>query len=72
MGDPSPGYCNVVSTPVKRWRLRERPTVERVNRRLKDEFGGCRILIRGHVKMMAHLMFGIGEPSVGRLVRLLH
>lgn len=30
------------------WRNRERPTEERVNRRLKDDFGGRPVLVRGH------------------------
>jgi len=40
-------------------RYRERSTVERVNARLKDEFGGRVIRVRGHAKVMCHLMFGI-------------
>ena len=55
-----------------RQRLRERSTVERVNGRLKDEFGGRRIHVRGHAKVMTHLMFGIRALSVDQLIRLLH
>ena len=40
-------------------RYRERTTVERVNARLKDEFGGRTVRVRGHAKVMCHLMFGI-------------
>ncbi len=40
-------------------RYRERSTVERVNGRLKDEFGGRVVRVRGHAKVMCHLMFGI-------------
>jgi len=40
-------------------RYNKRSTVERVNGRLKDEFGGRMIRVKGHAKMMAHLMFGI-------------
>ncbi len=40
-------------------RYRERSTVERVNARLKDEFGGRVVRVRGHAKVMCHLMFGI-------------
>ncbi len=40
-------------------RYNERSTVERVNARLKDEFGGRFIRVRGHAKVMCHLMFGI-------------
>lgn len=38
---------------------KERSTAERINARLKDEFGGLYIRVRGHSKIMAHLMFGI-------------
>ncbi len=40
-------------------RYHERTTVERVNGRLKDEFGGRVARVRGHAKVMCHLMFGI-------------
>jgi hypothetical protein len=40
-------------------RYHERSTVERVNARLKDEFGGRMVRVRGHAKVMCHLMFGI-------------
>ena len=40
-------------------RYRERSTVERVNGRLKDEFGGRHVRVRGPGKVMCHLMFGI-------------
>ena len=40
-------------------RYNERSTVERVNGRLKDEFGGRVVRVRGHAKVMCHLMFGI-------------
>jgi hypothetical protein len=40
-------------------RYKERSTVERVNARLKDEFGGRVVRVRGSAKVMCHLMFGI-------------
>ena len=40
-------------------RYNERSTVERVNARLKDEFGGRVVRVRGHAKVRCHLMFGI-------------
>lgn len=40
-------------------RYKERGTVERVNGRLKDEFGGRVIRVKGAAKVMCHLMFGI-------------
>jgi hypothetical protein len=44
---------------AKAIRYNERTTVERVNGRLKDEFGGRFVRVRGHAKVMCHLMFGI-------------
>ena len=40
-------------------RYKERTSAERVNGRLKDEFGGRMVRVRGHIKIMTHLMFGI-------------
>ncbi len=40
-------------------RYNERSTVERVNGRLKDEFGGRMLRVKGPEKVMCHLMFGI-------------
>ena len=45
--------------PAKKVRYNERTAVERVFGRLKDEFGGRMIRVRGSAKVMAHLMFGI-------------
>ena len=50
---------------------RERSTVERVNGRLKDDFGGRQVRVRGHAKVLCHLMFGILALTVAQLVRLL-
>jgi hypothetical protein len=52
-------------------RYRERTTVERVNARLKDEFGGRMIRVRGHAKVMCHLMFGILALAADQILRLL-
>jgi hypothetical protein len=49
-------------------RYRERSTVERVNGRLKDEFGGRVIRVRGHAKVMCHLMFGILTLTVNQML----
>ena len=51
-------------------RYRERTLVERVNGRLKDEFGGRSIRVRGASKVMAHLMFGVLALTVDQLLRL--
>jgi hypothetical protein len=52
-------------------RYRERTAAERVNGRLKDEFGGRFVRVRGHAKVMCHLMFGILALTVDQLMRLL-
>lgn len=52
-------------------RYNERSTVERVNGRIKDEFGARRVRVRGHAKVMAHLMFGIIAVTVDQLMKFL-
>jgi hypothetical protein len=44
--------------------------VERVNSRLKDEFGGRYVRVRGHAKVMAHLMFGVLALTVDQILRM--
>jgi len=44
---------------AEKTRYKERSTVERVNARLKDEFGGRVVRVKGAAKVMCHLMFGI-------------
>ena len=53
-------------------RYRERSTVERVNGRLKDEFGARQVRVRGHSKVLCHLMFGILALTVDQLLRLVN
>lgn len=56
--------------PHEAARFRERTSVERVYARLKEEFGGQTVRVRGAVKVMAHLMFGILALTVDQLLRL--
>jgi hypothetical protein len=51
-------------------RFHERTTVERVNGRLKDEFGASMVRVRGNAKVMCHLMFGIVALTVDQILRL--
>ncbi|MDY6833284.1 MAG: transposase [Chloroflexota bacterium] len=51
-------------------RYKEMTSVERVNAWLKDEFGGGMIRVRGHAKVMTHLMFGILALTADQLIRL--
>jgi hypothetical protein len=57
-------------TPAEQQRFEERGMVERVYSRLKDEFGGRRIRVRGASKIMAHLMFGLLALTVDQLLKL--
>jgi len=55
-------------------RFNERSTVERVNGRLKEEFGGCTVRVRGNKvrgnkKVMCHLMFGLLALTIDQLLR---
>jgi len=52
-------------------RFHERTTVERVNGRLKDEFGASMVRVRGNAKVMCHLMFGIIALTADQILRLL-
>ena len=58
-----------IKTPSAQ-RYNERSNVERVNGRLKDEFGGKMVRVKGHAKVMAHLMFGIIALTADQLLRL--
>jgi hypothetical protein len=52
-------------------RYNERSTVERVNGRLKDEYGARMVRVRGPKKVMTHLMFGVIALTVDQLMRFL-
>jgi hypothetical protein len=52
-------------------RYNERSTSERVNGRLKDEFGARNVRVRGHAKVMCHLMFGVLALTADQLMRLI-
>jgi transposase len=55
--------------PHEAQRYKERSTVERVNGRLKDEYGAMQLRVRGHAKVFAHLMFGMIALTVDQLIR---
>jgi hypothetical protein len=48
-----------------------RTMVERINGRLKDEFGGRTVRVRGAVKVKCHLMFGMLVLTVDQILRAL-
>ena len=51
-------------------RYNQRSSAERVNSRLKDNFGGRMVRVRGHVKVSCHLMFGILALTADALINL--
>jgi hypothetical protein len=58
-----------LSTPEE-IRYNVRTTAERANSRLKDEFGACKVRVRGHAKVACHLMFGVLALAADQLMRL--
>ena len=52
-------------------RYNERTAVERVNARLKDEFGARPVRVRGAAKVMCHCLFGVLALTADQLMRLL-
>ena len=62
---PGPELCW-----AKQERFKVRTMSERVNARLKDEFGASQIRVRGAAKVMAHLMFGVLALTVDQWLRL--
>ena len=56
--------------PAEDVRYRERSSAERVNSALKDSYGGRSVRVRGHAKVLCHLMFGILALTVEQLMRL--
>jgi hypothetical protein len=61
-------------TPELTWaeqeRYKTRTMSERVNARLKDEFGASHLRVRGAAKAMAHLMFGVLALTVDQWLRM--
>lgn len=57
--------------PADAVRYKERSQAERTNGRLKDEFGGRSVRVRGPDKVMTHLMFGLLVLTADQLMRLL-
>ncbi len=68
-----PSVLATQQTPEMSWaeqdRFRERTMVERVFARLKDEFGGRHLRVRGARKAMAHLGMGLVALTVDQLLR---
>ena len=58
-------------SPSEAQRYKERSQASLPNARLKDDYGGRHIRVRGHAKVMSHLMFGILALTADQLLRLL-
>lgn len=58
-----------ITSPEKR-RYNQRSSAERVNSRLKDDFGGRMVRVRGHTKVACHLMFGIVALTANAILNL--
>ena len=56
--------------PAAKKRYELRGMIEQLTARLKDEFGGRHIRVRGWRKVLAHLMLGVLMLSVDQLLRL--
>jgi len=49
-----------------------RTMVERINARLKDEFGARFVRVRGAIKVKCHLVFGLVALTVDQILRVTH
>lgn len=58
-----------VFDPPEKERYKQRSSVERVFSNLKDNYGGRMIRVRGHAKVMTHLMFGIIAITANQLFK---
>ena len=56
--------------PAEATRYNERTVAERTNARLKDEYGGNSVNVKGATKVMSHLMFGVLCLAADQLMRL--
>jgi len=69
--DRNPRRGEVVPmAPHEARRYNERSAAERFNGRLKEEFGGRNVMVRGAGKVMMHLMFGVISLFADQLLKL--
>ncbi|UKI31991.1 MAG: transposase [Lentisphaeria bacterium] len=70
--DPNPRRGGTVELPpARKIRYRERSTVERVNSDLKDNYGARHVRVKGHWKVLCHLMFGVIAITMKQLFNML-
>jgi hypothetical protein len=58
--------------PHEAARYKERTVAERFNARLKEEFGGGNVMVRGAQKVGLHLMFGVIALFADQLLKLIN
>jgi len=68
----SRGKDVVPLAPHEAARYRERSVAERFNSRLKEEFGGGNVMVRGAAKVRLHLMFGVIALFADQLLKLIN
>lgn len=69
--DRNPRRKEVVPmAPHEAERYNERTASERCNSRLKEDFGGRSVMVRGSLKVMTHLMFGILALFADQLLKV--
>jgi len=64
------GQDIVPMAPHEALRYNERSASERCNSRLKEDFGGRNVMVRGAEKVMMHLMFGILALFADQLLKV--
>ena len=70
--DPNPRRGDKIElAPARKIRYRERSTVERGNSDLKDNYGARHVRVKGHWKVLCHLMFGVIAITVKQLFNML-
>lgn len=57
--------------PAEAMRYRQRSACERVNARLKDEFGCRSVRVRGHAKVHLHILFAVIALFADQLFQIL-
>jgi transposase len=60
----------ILMAPHEARRFNERTTAERFNSRLKEEFGGRNVMVRGAEKVKLHLLFGVITIFADQLLKL--
>ena len=56
--------------PHEAKRYNERSSSERFNSRLKEQFGGRNVMVKGAQKVMQHLMFGVIAIFADQLLKI--